>query len=426
MGRAGFAILALPLVAVAAFLRDPSMFLAPRFWAEEGTHYFGSALQQGILDGLLNLTAAPHNPYLHALPQIATVVGAHALPLELAPYAAVAAWVLAIVALELAVIFSRAALLDPVPVRFLMALAPLLAVGSNENWASTLGAHFYCNVALVLLLLEAPRVAGHRRTAAIVGFGFLAFLSPTSWLVVPAAAGLCFSSWRTFRPYLALALAVLLLQVAIAFATFERAERSIADAAALPHLFLSKLMLGPIFGHHAVDAYGTWAKGLPPEFFQLTSVGAALIASASIALFWACSRKDATTNALLVTWVSAAGAYLALGLSVDRSQLAPSFVGGRCAYFPAMLLFALVAHQVMRPEPSGRRLRSIAFAALLLAMMLVGTLEFPYSGIPAFRMRGAPWREEVARFRENPEYNELRMAPPGWTVVVPGDTRPPS
>src|SRR6185369_17774030 len=86
-GRIRFALLTLGLVALASMVREPSLVVSPRFWAEEGAHYFGSALTHDVVGGLLNVTAVPYAPYLHVLPTIATVAAAHLLPLELAPWA---------------------------------------------------------------------------------------------------------------------------------------------------------------------------------------------------------------------------------------------------------------------------------------------------------------------------------------------------
>jgi len=425
MDRRFVAIVALLVVATLAFLRDPSLWLEPRLWAEEGTHYFGSALQRGVLEGLLNVAAAPHNPYLHFVPTAATVVAAHALPLELAPYATATAWALVLLGMELVVLFGRARILEPVPVRILLALSPLIAVGHNENWVNTLGAHFYCDLALLLLLLEAPRVAGRRRAIGLTAFALFTLFSPTSWFLVPAALLLSILRERAHRPYLAILLVDLVLQAILALAVFGATDRSIRDAAALPHLFLTKLLLWPFLGHGAVDAYGAWALGLSPPAFTWAAGGAALVSAALVGVFLAASRRDRTTAVLLLTWLVAAGSFLFLGLSVDRNQLSSAFVGGRYAFFPAMLLVALLAHQLASPQAQRQRqrLRTMAFAALILCMLIVGSLEFSYHGIAARRLHGWPWREEVARFRQDPTYDELRIAPPGWSVRVPASAR---
>src|ERR1041385_6576189 len=73
-GHSGVRALSLLVVALLVYARDPSLFRSPRFWAEEGTNYFGSAITHGFLDGLSNLQAAPYNPYLHLVPHLATLV----------------------------------------------------------------------------------------------------------------------------------------------------------------------------------------------------------------------------------------------------------------------------------------------------------------------------------------------------------------
>lgn len=423
MRRAAFALLTLSIVGAAAFLREPSLFLEPRFWAEEGTHYFGSALSHGIVDGILNVTAAPHNSYFHPIPTLSTVAAAHFLPLESAPCATTIAWILVVAALELVVSFGRAALLDPPAVRFLVALSPLLAVGYTESWVNSGGAHFYCDLALVLLFLESPRVAGVRRYAGLTAFGLFSFLSPTAFVAAPAVVGMTLARWRRQWPYAVVLLAFVALQAAVHVTFFESASRTLEDPAALPHLLLTKFFIWPFLGEQAKYGYGSWARDLDAGAFVLTAIGATALVVLLAGAFVLAARRDETTAVLLVTWVSAAGAYLLLGLSVGRDQLIAAYNGGRYAFLPDMLLFALVAHQLARVDAERHRLRRLVFAALLGAMLIVGVLEFFPSRLSAVKLRGYPWREEVALHRADPTYDHLRISPPGWVVVVPADAK---
>src|SRR5262249_55599556 len=144
---------------------------------------FQSALERDWIAGLGNVAAAPHNPYFHAVPQISAVIAAPLLPLGTAPLAPTLAWGLSVLAFEIVVAFGRADLLERPLTRAVCALSPLLAVGSFENWANTLGAHFYFDVALLLLGLEAPRVQGRRRGVSIAAFAVFAVLSPTAFVL---------------------------------------------------------------------------------------------------------------------------------------------------------------------------------------------------------------------------------------------------
>lgn len=422
MRRAAFALLTLSIVGAAAFLREPSLFLEPRFWAEEGTHYFGSALHHGVVDALLNVRAAPHNSYFHPIPTIATVAAAHLLPLERAPWGTTVAWILVVLSVEMVVLFGRAALLDPPGVRFLVALSPLLSVGFAESWVNSLGAHFYCDLALVLLFLESPRVSGARRRLGLAAFGVFAFLSPTAFVVAPAVVGMCVLRWRRQWPYALVLLVFIALQAWVHIAFFEPAGRTLEDPAALPHLFVSKFFLWPFLGQGAKYAYGNWARDLEPGAFVLTSLGATAAAVLLIGGFVLAARRTETTAVLLVAWLTAAASYLFLGLSVGRDQLVAAYNGGRYAFLPTMLLFALIAHQIA-VQSERHRLRRLVFAGLLGAMFLVGTLEFFPARFAAAKLRGFAWTEEVAQHRADPSYNQLRIAPPGWVVEVPAEIR---
>jgi hypothetical protein len=413
--RVGFRLLALAFVGIAALFRDPSLFRAPRFWAEEGTRYFQSAATRSLSAGLLNVEATAYAPYLHPIPQLATLVAAHCLPLELAPWATTAAWAATLLTLELVVLFGRAELLDPLPIRVLASLAPLLAVGSKENWVNTLGTHFYCDVALLLLLLEASRVVRARRTVSVAAFAVLAVLSPTSWVLVPAVVLLSLGQWRQHRPYAGALFGAFLLQAVVHFAVSPHDVRA-PNRSVVSHLFVSKLLAWPLLGHEAANAYGSWAEKLSRKEFAVTGACAAAAIVTLVFAFFAVSRKDATTRVLLATWLAAALGYLLLGLDVGRGHLS-IYNGGRYAFLPSMLLFLLLGHQLAGPRRGG--LHRVAFGVPLAAAVIVGISEYRYPEEVASQMHGQPWLAEVRHFREDPTYDHLRIAPPTWVVVMP-------
>lgn len=408
-------LLALPVVAALVFLRDPSLFEAPRFWAEEGTNYFGSAVARSGLDGLLNIQAAPHNPYPHWIPQLATVAAAHWVPLELAPWVTTFAWAVVLLAYELAALFGRAELLHAPWRRALAVALPLLAVSDSENWANTLGAHFYCDLALVLLLLEAGAVAGRRRAAGIAAFAVLSVLSPTSWFLVPAAALLARKDWKTYRPYVGVLAGAAALEATVSFACFPSRARTPPDLVYAPHIVVSKLVLWPIAGWRTATDYSDWVLRLPEDAVPSSALAVFVALFLSVAVLLRFIRRDATTLVLIATYSAAVAAYLLLGIGVGRAHI-PLFNGGRYAWYPNALFLMILAHQV----DFERRSVSQAIVAVVFAVALVtGVKEFRYPR-PVVEFSLAPsWRDEVRHHREDRDYNLLRIAPPGWVVPVP-------
>ncbi len=399
-------------------LRDPALFLAPRFWAEEGTNYFRNALAEPWQNALFDLSAVPYNPYWHPIPHLSTIAAANWASLESAPAFTTAAWCAVVLALALVVLYGRAELVTG-PWRRLVGLGvPLLAVANSENWVSTLGAHFFCDVALLLLLLEADKVEGTRRGLSVAAFTVLALISPTSWLVVPAALFLGYHAFKPHRPYLIALGAVVALHVALSFFGFPARPREPPELSAAPHLWFVKLLLWPLTGHRIADSYAEFALHANSGLYHALSVGLGALAIALYGCAWFLSRRDRTTAVLLITHAAAAGGALLLGLHIGRNLL-PVFHGGRYAWLPNALLLFLLIHQLDATAALTRAPRQGVFAAVFAAAMAAGVVQFRYPEAVRAWAKAPPWREEVRMFRENPTYDQLRIAPSGWVVVVP-------
>jgi hypothetical protein len=410
--------LALPAIAALAYSRDPSLFDSPRFWAEEGSNYFGSAVARSFLEGLLNVQAAPHNPYLHPIPHLATVVAANWVPLEFAPAVTTYAWALVFVLFELVALFGQAELLRAPWRRALAVALPLLAVSDSENWANTLGAHFYCDLALVLLLLEARAVAGRRRMVGIAAFALFAVLSPSSWFLLPAASLLVWRDSKTYRPYVGVLAGSAALEVVVSFSCFPANARTPPDLIYAPHIVASKLLLWPIGGWRIATKYSDWVQGIDRGALNFSAVAVSVVMLVVGGGFLRFARRDATTFVLLSTYVTAVAAYLLLGIGVGRPHL-PLFNAGRYAWLPNALLMLILANQLEFHDVARRSALEPLVAVVLAAMLVVGVSEFRYPRPVVTFARAPSWRDEVRHHRQDPDYNLLRIAPSGWVVVIP-------
>jgi hypothetical protein len=411
-------VVVLPFLAL-VWLRNPALFAEPRFWAEEGTHYYHHALAHGWSEALFSLSAAPHNPYWHPVPHLATIAAAHWISLDSAPAFTSAVWCGVVLALALVTLYGRADLIQGGFRRAFALSVPLLAVANSENWMNTLGAHFFADIALLFLLLEAKRVAGVRRWFSVAAFTLFASISPSSWLLVPAAAVASYRALRVHRPYLISLGCVVGGHIALALFGFPGSVRSPPELDAVPHLFASKLVLWPLTGPRIADAYAQFALHLGEAAYQVGAIALGIAIVGVYAGTWAASHRDRTTLALLMTHLaSAAGAFL-LGLHVTRDLL-PLFHGGRYAWLPNALLLLALAHQVLPLPEQTRAARRGVFIVVLLAAVTVAVLEFRYPKLVREWMRAPSWREEVEAFRADPSYRQLRIAPAGWVVVLPG------
>src|SRR6185436_11166793 len=111
-----------------------------------------------------------------------------------------------------------------------------------------------------------------RRRFGIGLFALLAFVSPTTIVVAPAIFTTAARTGRRARPYVVALLSAVCFQVVVHFAAFSGHARPPPDLAAAPHVFLSKFVVWPLFGHEAADAYGAWVRFLSPFWFGLTAV----------------------------------------------------------------------------------------------------------------------------------------------------------
>lgn len=414
--RTRYRFLALIPLGLVGYARDPELFDSPRFWAEEGSNYFRSALEGRGLAPLTTVSAAPQNPYWHPIPQLATLLAARLARLEAAPAVTTGAWTVVALTVALVVIYGRAALLEG-PARRLLALAaPLIAVSNPENWANTLGAHYFCDFALLLLLLEAPHVSRWRRVVSLIVFATLSLLSPTSFLLLPAALALTIRD-RTHRAYLSSLGAVVALHVVAALGTPATNLRHPAGPLEAAHLVFSKLVLWPLAGHRLAARYVEVALELDEARFAWLGFGLAAVLLLLLIGFVRASRRDSTTLALSLTYLTAVGGYLLLGLAVGRGLLPLPF-GARYVWLPNALMILLLGHQLGASQLSFKKPRTLVFAVLLGASLAVGVSEFRYPPELTFGGHGPRWRDEVRHFRDDPNYRMLRIWPSGWTIEI--------
>jgi hypothetical protein len=411
-------LLVLLPIAAAVYARDPAVFHAPRFWAEEGSHYFRNAMTTDWVRGLVQPTAPEHAPYVHPLPQLATWAAAHFVPLAQAPLVTTAAWVTVVLALVAVGLYGRAELLHGPHRRLLVLAAPLLAISNCENWANTLGAHLWADFAILLLALEAEHVTGKRRSVGLAGFTALALLSPSSWMMLPAVVVLCAHRWRPHRAYLvglASAVALHLALIVVALPTRARNPASISEAA---HLIVSKLVIWPLAGPELADGYAKLALALAPVDFQLLGYALAVALVGLLIAFGRMSRRDPTTSALLWTYLAATASFVLLGLHVGRDLL-PLFHGARYTWLPNALLILLLGHQLDAQQLRARKPSQLVLAAALAASLVVGVSQYRYPLAIRSWSRAPDWRAEVERYEQLTDQTSLGIAPSGWKIELP-------
>jgi hypothetical protein len=406
-------LLVLPIFFAAIVLRDPSLFDSPRFWAEEGTNYFSWALRGSWFEALTRLKTTPHAAYLNPVPHLSTFVAARFVPLEWAPATTTAVWSAFMLTLAVIALYGRGPALSSPWRRAVVLAIPLVVTNNGENWANTIGVHYVCDFAILLLLMEAPEATGMRRTASLVAIGLCAAVSQTSWLLFPAVLFLYLRNVETYRKHFMIIGAATALHLIVAVALHEPGARPENALVAVPHVVLLKMIIWPFAGWDAADSYGALAVGLDPTAFD---VAAALVMLHLIALavgVFFLLRWEPYTIAIVVTYGAVVFAYAFLGLGVGRGHLS-TYNAGRYAWLPNAILMLLLVHQIDPDKLRKRETKQLVLAVALAATVVVGVVDYRHPTAP----HGPSWRREVLHFRSDPEYKQLRIAPKGWVVEI--------
>ncbi|MHB8800356.1 MAG: hypothetical protein ACYDBY_18055 [Thermoanaerobaculia bacterium] len=409
-------LVALLLLAAAAFLvfRAPRVVLEGRFWAEEGTVYFASALADGPA-ALLRT----HQGYLNLATNLAT--GAAALPfvpLEAAPRVTVLAALLFQLLPAFLLLTRRAPWLASTPVRLAAVALVLLARPSDEVWLNSVNSHFFLAVATAILLATDRGTEGRWSEPALLAVASLS--SVTSALLAPLAWAAAARERTRRRLGAALLLtAGALLQAAILLPALVSGGRTArADADLFLPAVLSRHVVAPFVsdmtGSRAgLAVYAALRAGRSPSLPSL----AALAALAALGL--ACRRARSAQAALLAASAGllAAAGYLG-ALGADRAVHLRFVLPGeseRYAFAPNVLV--LLALLALAAAPGARRPllagTSLALAAVAAVHALVG-LGGAGRGRPPY-YAGPSWRAEVAAWRADPG-RPVRAWPAGWTV----------
>jgi hypothetical protein len=196
------------------------------------------------------------------------------------------------------------------------------------------------------------------------------------------------------------------------------------DLTTVPHVLLLKLVLWPFFGRQTAEGYAELALRVEPATLAVIGFVLAYVLLHAAATVFAKLRRDETTMALVLTYLTAVAAYALLGLGVGRGHLS-WFNAGRYAWLPNALLFLLLAHQLEPSRPRMLDRRQLGFGVALVALFVTGIADYRLPRQTRLVLHGASWRGEVRRFREDPEYRQLRIAPIDWVVDVPAERRLP-
>lgn len=132
------------------YLRLPSLFIEPRFWAEEGAVYFSYAFSHPWYESLL----ACHQGYYSLFSNFATTLAANFVSLKYAPFVTTYfAFIIQMIPLGI-ILWGKSSLWNTLVKKIIVILIIFFAPLSGEVWLNTINSQFYFSLITFLILMD--------------------------------------------------------------------------------------------------------------------------------------------------------------------------------------------------------------------------------------------------------------------------------
>src|ERR1044071_1792069 len=140
----------LTVSAILIIARLPSVFIEPRFWAEEGSVHFAKAFAQPWTKGLGLVGFG----YLALIPNAACTIAAHCFPLEKAPiFTTFIAFLVQLIPPVL-VLWGQSDIWDSWTIRLFGLAIVLFTPLTGESWLNSINSQYFLSLATFLVLNE--------------------------------------------------------------------------------------------------------------------------------------------------------------------------------------------------------------------------------------------------------------------------------
>jgi hypothetical protein len=411
------------LVAIFVFIlilvitRDPMLLIQPRFWAEDGAHFYEFAFSHDWLDTLLF-----HPNYRLLLSNLSALAATGTLNMELAPLPFTLMSLLIISTAVAVVIWGNSELWNTPFKKLLVSLLIVFAPVSDEIWLNANGTQYYTALITALLLCESMPQSGRIRknlyrvllvTGSLNGL-LSCVLTPLYWIKAFRSR-----DREVLIQAIILSAGCLIQLVAISI-EIDGAERhrltSLATFGWITAIKTYGLVFSREFGQLLHDVIITDRQVpymMSRLYFHLgymwLAVWLGILAALAYRLRHSLALYLLASYVLLFVFVS----IFAIAGPNNVHLLYP-LLGNRYFFIPSALLLIVIMTSIPFPGRNGIQGAWAITASVVLAFGLLNSMHKYYTtpvALPAW----PEWKAEVRKWQSNPRHR-LNIWPPPWTV----------
>ncbi len=396
------------------FFREPSFFLSPRLWAEEGRDYFGNAYRYAHTELWYRGLSFLYAGYFSLWPNIATTVAANCVSLENVPYVTLLFSVTVQLIPFAIVLWSISAFWQSMDRKTAGILILLFAPISGEVWVSTILSQVFFAITTFLLLLEDAPVTALRRWIYRVLLLLGGLTGPISGILSPFFLHEAYREKSKERWIQTIVLATCAaIQTYIMFFMSYRGTHSVFD---IPAYILSlgtqsvgTVLLGRGGGKGVanvfLDAYDQSGYVCAAGVFVCSFV-------VGLILFFLSRGIPARERRILIgvyIFLTIISFYGAIG--EEKRHLITVGPGARYFYASNVILLLLVLARIRKPV----RLGSLTATVMLILSITLGMLDYKRTLIQ--NNRWPQWKAEVQAWRKDP-LRKVAVWPPNRKITL--------
>jgi len=409
-------VLIFSLAFLLVIFRDISLLTHPRFWAEDGRHFFEFSYHHNWLDTLL------YRPeYQLILSNISALIASRMMPMELAPLPFSLIWLANISAALAIVAWGKSSVWDTALKKIVVCCIIIFAPRTAEIWLNANGSQYYSSLITALILCEPLLDAGRFKKYSfrfLLAIGSLngvlsCLLTPLYWIKA--------FKHRNDKEIIiqALILSVgAILQLALILMSPKHAARDILTSVPL---------FGWITGVKALGlAFSTELSEYIAQIVHLTTtdgkmktlqVGGLIFVAIwlSLIIFLASKLKNSASIYLLASYILLFVFSSIFGIGGDNNILfTQTDTGNRYYYVPSALILIVTMSLIFLPSAVRYGRSLVIIASLILGLGLLNSTEHFYKH-PIKHPSWPDWKKEAAKWEKDHNYI-LRIWPTGWTI----------